>query len=297
MRPDQDIGAAWIETQKTDGAPCVDEKEKALETLMAVDTRMKDKVAIVVGAGSSGEGIGIGQAIAQLLALEGARLVLVDLNEDRAAVTEQEISKAGGVATTVIGDISDPALSEKVVAAAMDQFGRIDVLVNSAAFTPLLGVAETSPELFSKVLAINTTGPFLMTRAVLPAMISGGGGSIINIGTISSVRSSFGGQAAYASSKSALLGLMIDIANAHGRDGIRVNTVSPGMIDTPLRRKTMQDMGLDPESYPFGPQGSLGYAGDAWDIARAVLFLASDDARFITGVHLPVDGGLITRHR
>lgn len=264
---------------------------------MTRDGRVQNKVALVVGAGSGPEGVGIGQAIAETLAHEGARLVLVDLSEERAAITQQTVIDGGGDAIVVVGDVTDPALADRAAKAALEQYGSIDVLVNSAAFTPLRGVAETSPELFEKVLAVNTTGPFLMTRAVLPGMIAGGGGSIVNIGTISSIRSSNGGQTAYAASKAALLGLMIDVAVAHGRDGVRVNTVSPGMIDTPLRRKTMLDIGLDPENYPYGPQSALGHAGDAWDIARAVLFLASDDARFITGLHIPVDGGLTLRHQ
>ncbi|MDF3310606.1 SDR family NAD(P)-dependent oxidoreductase [Rhodococcus sp. NPDC057014] len=257
--------------------------------------RLKDRVAIVVGAGSSGSGIGIGQAIALLFAREGARMVLADLHEDRAAVTQRMIAEAGGEAIVVAGDISDENTCETIVAAARDNYGTVSTLVNNAAYTPLAGVADTTAELFSKVLAVNTLGPFMMTRAALPVMIAGGGGSIVNIGSVASIRANSGGQAAYASSKAALLGLTIDVANEHGRDGVRVNTVSPGMIDTPVRRQTMQDAGFDVESYPFGEQSALGHAGDPWDIARAALFLASDEARFITGVHLPVDGGWTTR--
>lgn len=260
--------------------------------------RLKEDVAVVVGAGSSGsgDGVGIGKAISLLFAREGARVVLVDLYEERAAETQRAIVDAGGEAITVAADISDPAAPEKIVERAKSQYGTVSVLVNNAAYTPLRGVAETDAELFAKVLAVNTTGPFLMTRAVLPTMIERGGGSIVNIASVSAIRSSRGGQAAYAASKSALLGLMVDVANAHGRDGVRINCVSPGMIDTPLRRATMRDIGLDPETYPFGPQSSLGHAGDSWDIAHAALFLASEEARFITGVHLPVDGGLTTRN-
>lgn len=262
---------------------------------MGSTERLEDKVAIVVGAGSSGNGIGIGQAIALLFAREGARTVLVDLHEDRAVLTQKAILEEGGEAIVVAGDISEEATADAAMAAAMESFGKIDVLINNAAYTPLLRVSETSPEVFSRVLAVNTVGPFLMTRAALPHMIESGGGSIVNIGSVSSIRSSDGRQAAYASSKAALLGLTVDIANEHGKDGVRINTVSPGMIDTALRRQTMKDMGYDPDSYPFGEQCALGHAGDPWDIARAALFLASDDARFITGVHLPVDGGISTR--
>ncbi|HKS46986.1 MAG TPA: SDR family oxidoreductase [Amycolatopsis sp.] len=256
---------------------------------------MKDEIAIVVGAGSSRPGLGIGQTIARLFAREGARVALVDLYEERAAQTYQLIEDEGGKAVVVVADISKAEDCEAAVEAAISHFGPIGVLVNNAAYTPLVGVSETSPELFDKVMAINARGPFLMTRAALPSMIGRGGGSIVNIGSVSSIRSGNGRAAAYAASKAALLGLTVDIANEHGRKGIRINCISPGMIDTPLRRATMREMGYDPDSYPFGEQSSLGHAGDAWDIARAALFLASDEARFITGVHLPVDGGLTTR--
>lgn len=258
--------------------------------------RLKDGVAIVVGAGSSGPGLGIGQAIARLFADEGARVVLVDLHEDRAAETQRLIAEAGGESIVVAANISEPAACEEVAKRAVAEYGTVSALVNNAAYTPLLGVAETSAETFEKVLAVNVRGPFLMTQATLPAMIERGGGSIVNIGSVASIRSTNGRQAAYASSKAALLGMMVDIANEHGRNGIRINTISPGMIDTPLRRETMREMGFDPESYPFGPQSSLGHAGDAWDMARAALFLVSDDSRFITGVHIPIDGGLTTRN-
>jgi NAD(P)-dependent dehydrogenase (short-subunit alcohol dehydrogenase family) len=257
--------------------------------------RLKDEVAIVVGAGSSGPGLSIGQAISRLFAQEGARVVLVDLYEERAAESQKLIAENGGESIAVAADISQPEAYNAIVAAAVSAYGTVSVLVNNAAFTPLLGVADTTPELFEKVMAVNLVGPFAMTRAVLPVMIERGGGSIVNIASVSAIRSSRGHQAAYASSKSGLLGLMVDVANEHGPNGIRVNTISPGMIDTPLRRATMREMGMDPDNYPFGPQSSLGHAGDPWDIARAALFLASDEARFITGVHLPVDGGLTTR--
>lgn len=262
---------------------------------MSSGQRLQDEVAIVVGAGTSAPGLGIGQAIARLFAEEGARVALVDLHEDRALDTQKFIEKGGGESIVVTADISDTEACENAVATTIAAYRKVSVLVNVAAFTPLLGWADTSREVFDKVMAVNVTGPFLMTRAALPSMLEHQKGSIVNIGSVSSIRSTRGHQAAYAASKSALLGLMVDLTNEHGPNGIRCNTVSPGMIDTPLRRQTMKDRGLDPESYPFGPQSSLGHAGDGWDIARAALFLASDEARFITGVHLPVDGGLTTR--
>ena len=262
---------------------------------MSSGQRLNDEVAIVVGAGTSAPGLGIGQAIARLFAEEGAAVALVDLYEDRARETQTFIEKDGGKSIVVQANIAETEACENAVAQTVSAFGKVSVLVNVAAYTPLRSVADTSREEFDKVMAVNVTGPFSMTRAALPSMIEHNKGSIIHIGSVSSIRSGRGRQSAYAASKSALLGLMIDLANEQGLNGIRCNTISPGMIETPLRRQTLRDMGLDPESIPFGPQSSLGHSGDAWDIARAALFLASDESRFITGVHLPVDGGLTTR--
>lgn len=262
---------------------------------MTSNGRMHGKVAVVVGAGSSDAGMGIGQAIALLLAQEGARMILVDLEEERATETGRMITEAGGQAIAVGGDIALEETCARAITAGVETYGTITTLVNNAAYTPLVGVAETSPELFTRVLAVNTLGPFMMARAALPSMVAGGGGSIVNVGSLSAIRSGDGRQAAYASSKAALLGLMVDVANEYGPQNVRINTVSPGMIDTPLRRKTMREMGYDPDTYPYGEQAALRRAGDPWDIARAVLFLASDDAQFISGVHLPVDGGISTR--
>lgn len=264
---------------------------------MTTKGRLDGEVAVIVGAGSSGDAgeVGIGKAIALLFASEGARTVLVDNIEERANDTHQRIAEEGGESIVVTADISDPEAPGRIIDAAVAAYGTVSVLVNNAAFTPLRTVADTPPDLFAKVLAVNVTGPFSLIQATLPHMIDRGGGSIVNIGSVSSLRSTTGHQAAYASSKAALLGLMVDVANEQGANGIRVNTVSPGMIDTPLRRATMRDRGLNPDDYPFGVQSSLGHSGDPWDVARAALFLASDESRFITGVHLPVDGGLTTK--
>lgn len=264
---------------------------------MSSDGRLQGEVAVVVGAGSSGDAgeVGIGKAIAMVFASEGAQVVLVDNVLARAEETHERIAEAGGQSTVVQADISDPSSAARIVEAAVSNYGTVSVLVNNAAYTPLLTVADTSPELFAKVLAVNVIGTFSVMQAALPVMVERGGGSIVNIGSVSSLRSTTGYQTAYASSKAALLGLMVDVANEHGRNNIRVNTISPGMIDTPIRRATMRDRGLDPETVPFGPQCSLGHSGEPWDIARAALFLASGESKFITGVHLPVDGGLTTR--
>lgn len=258
--------------------------------------RLKGEVAIVIGAGSSGPGIGIGKAISLLFAREEAQVVLVDNHEDRANETLHAIKEEGGDAIAVTADISDPAAGKRIVDTTVAQYGTVSVLVNNAAYTPMAGVTDTSAELFSQVLAVNVTGPFLTSQAAIPIMVERGGGSIVNITSISAVRSPSGHQTAYAASKAALTGLMVDIVNEHGTNNVRVNCIAPGGIDTPLRKKTMREVGINPDDVPYGVSTSLGHPGDGWDIAYAALFFASSEARFVTGAHLLVDGGLSTRY-
>jgi NAD(P)-dependent dehydrogenase (short-subunit alcohol dehydrogenase family) len=143
---------------------------------------------------------------------------------------------------------------------------------------------------------VNLTAPFMLTKAAIPAMVERGGGSIVNIISIAALRGQGGGgQAAYATAKSGLIGLMTDVADSYGKQGIRVNCVAPGIIDTPMRNGAIIQAGLDPKELDLTFKTSLGIEGDAWDIARAVLFLAGPDGRYITGVVLPVDGGTVAR--
>ena len=259
---------------------------------MALSGKLEDKVAIVTGAGSSGPGLGTGKAISVLFAREGAKVVLVDKFEERANETLQLIDDEVGEASVVTADLAEIPACQDVVDQAVARYGRVDILVNNAAITSPWSLLDTTPEVYQQVVAINQTAPFMLSRAAIPEMVKVGGGAIVNITSIASMRGQGGkGCAAYATSKSALVGLMTDIADAYGAEGIRINCVAPGIIDTPMRAEVMRASGLDPAEMNLGARVPLQREGDAWDIARAVLFLAGPDGHYITGVLLPVDGG------
>lgn len=258
--------------------------------------KLHGKVAVVTGAGSSGPGVGTGKAISAVFAREGARVVLVDMFEDRAEETLSLIEADGGEAAVLVADLRDPSSYDMVVEAAVAQFGTVDILVNNAAISSSTSIVDTTPELYGEVLAVNLTAPFFLTKGVIPHMAAGGGGSIVNIMSIAAMRGQGGrGRTAYAASKAAMQGLMVDVADAYGNDGIRVNTIAPGIIDTPMRASAIRQGGHDPATVDLSSKTALGFEGNAWDIASAALFLAGPDGRYITGVLLPVDGGTTAR--
>ena len=266
------------------------------ETALSQPSKLDGRVAIVTGAGSSGPGIGTGKAISVLLAREGARVVLVDKFEERAKETLALIEDEGGEATIVAADLADIAVCQQIVDEAVARFGTVDILVNNAAIASSTGILDTTPELYQQVLAVNLTAPFMLTKAVIPVMQRGGGGAIVNITSIAAMRGSGGGgQTAYAAAKAGLMGLMVDVADGFGTSGIRINCIAPGLIDTPMRTQAMLQAGVDPKDIDLSFKTSLGFEGDAWDIARAVLFLAGPDGRYVTGVLIPVDGGAVAR--
>jgi NAD(P)-dependent dehydrogenase (short-subunit alcohol dehydrogenase family) len=250
----------------------------------------------VTGAGSSGPGVGTGKAISVLFAQEGATVVLVDMVETRAQDTLAMIEADGGNASVLVADVSDIATCQHIVDETVRRHGTVDILVNNAAISASTSILDTTPELYSQVLAVNLTAPFFLTRAAIPIMADAGGGSIVNIMSIAAMRGQGGrGRTAYAASKAGMWGLMVDVADSFGAQGIRINTIAPGIIDTPMRAAAMRQGGLDPATVDLSSKTSLGFEGDAWDIARASLFLAGPDGRYITGVLLPVDGGTTAR--
>jgi NAD(P)-dependent dehydrogenase (short-subunit alcohol dehydrogenase family) len=258
--------------------------------------KVDGKVAIVTGAGSSGPGLGTGKATSVLLAREGARVILVDKFEERAEETLQMIEAEGGEATIVVGDLAEIPTTTRVVEEAVATYGRLDILVNNAAIPASVSLLDTTDEDWQRFLAINLTAPFMLCRAAIPKMIENGGGSIVNISSVAALRGNGGtGCSAYAATKAGLEGLMIDVADAYGSKGIRINCVAPGLIATPMRDEAVRSKGGDPTKLDLTYKTSLGIEGDGWDIARAVLFLAGPDGRYITGVMLPVDGGAVAR--
>jgi NAD(P)-dependent dehydrogenase (short-subunit alcohol dehydrogenase family) len=258
--------------------------------------RLAGQVAIVTGAGSVGEGFGTGKAISVLFARAGARVVLVDREESRAADTRGLIEAEGGEAVLVAADIADPSSWELIVGTALDRFGTVGVLVNNAALANTIGILDTGLEDLQEIIAVNLVAPFMLTKTAIPVMVRDGGGSIIYISSVAGLRGQGGdGRTAYAATKSAMTGMTVDLADAFGRQGIRVNTIAPGLIATPHRAHLLAEQGLDEASFHLADKTCLGVEGDSWDVANAALFLASPEGRYLTGVVLPVDGGSISR--
>jgi NAD(P)-dependent dehydrogenase (short-subunit alcohol dehydrogenase family) len=253
----------------------------------SVAGRLSGKVAIVTGAGSQGEGVGTGKAIAILFARAGAIVSLVDVAPERAEETAATISEQGGTALVFGGDVTSASACERIVADTRGRFGRVDVLVNNVGIVPKPArVGDVDEEEWDRILGVNLKGTMLMTKFALPAMIEAGGGAIVNVSSIGSMVST-GLIPAYGASKAALNRLTVDTAVGYGRDGIRANAVAPGFVETPLvSRHSEERLRERREIAPLGTRGT------AWDVAFAALFLASDESRWITGVCLPVDAGL-----
>ena len=256
--------------------------------------RVQGKVAIVTGAGSTpGPGVGTGKATAVLLAREGASVLLVDMHRERAEITREMIEAEGGRATVFAGDLTKAADCQAMVQAAVEAFGTLDILVNNIGRAALGTVVNTSEDDWNKSMDVNLRTAFLASKYAVPVMADKGAGSIVNISSISALRGD--GTAAYSAAKGAMLALTIDMAYSHGRQGIRVNAIAPGHITTPMvisvsapgpRAELMNKLRSE--------AGLLGTAGTGWDVGWAALFLASDEARWITGALLPVDSGVLS---
>ncbi|ROO85903.1 NAD(P)-dependent dehydrogenase (short-subunit alcohol dehydrogenase family) [Actinocorallia herbida] len=256
--------------------------------------RVEGKVAIVTGAGSTpGPGIGTGKATAVVLAREGARVLLVDLYPERAEDTLRLIEKEGGEASVFAADVTRAVDCEEMVATAVERYGTVDILVNNIGRAALGTVVDTSEEDWDRAMDINLRTAFLASKYAVPVMAGQGSGSIVNVASISALRGD--GTAAYSAAKGGMIALTVDMAYAHGRQGIRVNAVAPGHITTPMvmsvstpgsRAEFMNTMRSE--------AGLLGTPGDGWDVAFAAAFLAGDEARWITGVTLPVESGVLS---
>ena len=259
---------------------------------------MKDKVVIVVGAGASGPGWGNGKAAAALYAREGASVFAVDHRMAAAEETVSVIHGEGGDATAFRADVSSSSDLKAMADACIARYGRIDVLHNNVGIVEVGGPVETSEESWDRVIAVNQTSVFLSCKHVLPHMIERGSGAIVNIGSIAGIRWIGFPYIAYSAAKAALVAMTANIAVQYAAQGIRANCVLPGLMNTPLIREPLKaTYGGDIEAMieqrdKLSPTGKM---GDAWDTAYAALFLASDEARYITGTHLIVDGGVTAR--
>lgn len=256
--------------------------------------RVDGKIAIVTGAGSTpGPGMATGRACAIVLAREGAKVLLADINDERAIETKRLIEDEGGSAEVFVGDLTKDADCAAMVRAALDHFGTLDILVNNIGVAVAGNVVDTSETDWDRVLDLSVRTMFLGSKHAVPVMAEKGAGAIVNIGSISGSRG--GNYVAYAAAKGAVNALTVDMAYSHGRQGIRVNAIAPGHITTPL---LFSVTGVTPESEHrqrlAAASGPLGTSGDGWDVAWAATFLASDEARWITGTVLPVDGGVMS---
>jgi NAD(P)-dependent dehydrogenase (short-subunit alcohol dehydrogenase family) len=265
------------------------------ETPGAVDRgRVEGKVAIVTGGGQvDGPGIGTGKAASILLARHGAGVVLVDRETDRAEITRREIERAGGRAIVVGADVTIPADCERMTKSALDGLGGLDILVNNVGVSIPGNVADMSEETWDQMIDVNLKSVFLVSKYAIPAMAAAGGGSIVNISSIGALRSI--GFAAYSAAKGGMISLSQEMAAQHGPQGIRVNVVVPGSVQTPRQKGASAQLGtnLDEVRRLAAAVLPLGQTtrGTGWDVGYAVLFLASDEASWITGQALAVDGG------
>ena len=250
--------------------------------------RLDGKVAIVTGAGSRGPGIGNGRAISVSFAREGARVVLVDQVRQWVEETYGMIVEEKGTAIVVEADVTAPASCDAAVAAAIRQWGRLDILVNNVGIGGPGGTAvEVDPEAWERALRVNVTSMMLMAKYAIPRMIEQGGGAIINIASVAGLT---GGHPAllYPTSKGAVVNMTRAMASHHGEQGVRVNCIAPGMVYTPMVGAGT----MPPEVREARRNRSLlKTEGTAWDVANAAVYLASDEARWVTGVILPVDAG------
>jgi NAD(P)-dependent dehydrogenase (short-subunit alcohol dehydrogenase family) len=261
--------------------------------------RLQNKVAIIVGAGQTpGETIGNGRATAILFAREGARVALVDRHAESARETQAMIEAEGGVCFVCAADITRSADCRAFAQATLDAYGRIDILHNNVGIgAGDAGVVNLSEEAWDRILDVNLKGMFLSCQQVLPVMRRQQQGCIINISSIAAVCSI--GLTAYKISKAGVNALTQAMAMGNAKYGIRVNAIMPGLINTPMaieslaKARQMAKEDLIRERDAQVPLGAK--MGTAWDVAYAALFLASDEAQFITGVVLPVDGGQSAR--
>ncbi len=245
--------------------------------------RLEGKVALITGGGS-----GMGKVASELFASEGANVVLTDVNDEAGEATASSI---GERAFYVHADVSKEADAQAMVAAAVERFGRLDVLYNNAGIMPLDdgSVTDADGSIWDSVLAVNVKGVMYGCKFGIPAMLEHGGGSIINVASFVAWMGAATSQTAYTASKGAVLAMTREIAVEYARRGIRCNALCPGPIETPLLLALLSDDAKKRRRFVHIPMGRLGHAEE---LAKAALFLASDDSSYMTGSSLIVDGGI-----
>lgn len=251
--------------------------------------RFKDKTAVVAGGGS-----GIGQATAFALAEEGARVVIADINERTAAETQDQIIRSGGKSVVVIGDASKIDVAERIAQKAVDTFGGIHYLCNSAGLQTYGTVESTDEATWDLTMNVNLKSIYLVAKFCIPEIRKQGGGAVVNISSVQGLRCQ-SNVSAYAASKGAVIAMTRSMALDYAQENIRVNCICPGSIDTPLLRYGAAQHGkLEEVLKKWGASHPIGRIGTAEEIAQVVLFLFSDAAGFIVGQPIVADGGLIS---
>jgi NAD(P)-dependent dehydrogenase (short-subunit alcohol dehydrogenase family) len=255
--------------------------------------RLNGKVAVVFGAGSSGPGWGNGKAAAVAYSREGAAVTCIDIGLPAAEETAGIIAGEGGTALALAADVTSIASIEAAIAAIRSRFGRLDILHNNVGVTLHGGPTEIDEHQFTTAMDINVGSVFRTAKAALPLMLAGGGGAIVNISSLAAIRWTGYPYFAYYAGKAAVNQATVALAMQYARQGIRANCIMPGMIDTPLIYKQISSQydSVDAMVAARNDAVPIGRMGTAWDVANAAVFLASDEAAFITGVCLPVDGG------
>ena len=257
--------------------------------------RLNGKVALVTGAGSSGPGWGNGKATAVLFAREGAKILAADLNLAAAQETVELIGAEGGAAVAHQADVADGAQVKAMAEAGLARFGRIDVLHNNVGILEPGGVVEASEASWDRVMEVNLKSMFLTCKAVIPIMETQGAGAIVNVASIAGVRWLGIPYISYQASKAAVIQFTRTVAIEYARKGIRANSILPGFMNTPMIQGPLMATYGGEADKMIAARDALcptGKMGDAWDVAFAALFLASDEARYITATELVVDGGL-----
>jgi NAD(P)-dependent dehydrogenase (short-subunit alcohol dehydrogenase family) len=250
--------------------------------------RLSGKVAIVTGAGSRGAGVGNGKAAAILFAREGARVLCADVVPERAAETVAAIEAEGGVASVWAGDVTHQADCQAMATAAVERYGRLDILHNNVGIPSFQSLEEITEDAWDQVMAVNVRAMVLAAQAAVPHLVEAGGGAIINISSIAGLRAYPARSTAYTVSKAAVVGLTMALAGQLGEKRIRVNCIAPGQVFTPLVAERLSTAGRERRAN----SGLIKDEGTSWDIAHAAVYLASEEARWVTGQVLAVDAGI-----
>jgi NAD(P)-dependent dehydrogenase (short-subunit alcohol dehydrogenase family) len=262
--------------------------------------RLTDKIAIVVGAGSSGPGWGNGKATAVTFAREGAKVLCVDVNVQAAEETAGIIAGEGGQARVFRADVTSSADLAAMTQSCLDAWGRIDVLDNNVGIAVVGGVVEIEEAEWDRVMAVNLKSCLFAMKHVIPVMQRQGGGSIVNISSVAGIRYTGVPYASYYASKAAMNHLTRTTAVQYAAQRIRVNAVLPGLMETPMVANsaglTASYGGAEELWRKRASQVPMGFGGNAWDVANAALFLACDESRYITGQEIVVDGGLTQKY-